>query len=379
MYVLCAFLVYATHAWGQLSLSADAYKLFTDKSETLKIGYLNYPHMAQKLTDWQNKSYAKLGIEWVLILKEKNGTKDTIAIQYYNVNGHIMERDTFTWDDRLEKHRSKKRYVYSLTGKKVRTIYTRMTLKPDSIVGALYYDDRGMIIKSELYSLQDTSTNYFEIDSNGIHKGAQEYRTGEGLTSESGYNYEFDKKGRVTKISDYTKKLADRETLQRRREDVERRRDDDDSDETPKRRTKDKYSDETIDKYSYYGGTTELVYDDQNRSIQIIRRGQCMETYYINKKSQVFQNYCCPLLKEDVKKDYYSLTKTTTIFDKALRTTSISTVKGYHRNLCEEEEVVFISRGYTYNTSGLLSEVINDQTKEKVFFHYLDKNKHEIH
>jgi hypothetical protein len=348
---------------GQLSLNANAYKLFNNTTSSLKLGYLTYPYVAKKLTDHQNKTYAKLGVQWVVCLKEKNAVIDTLAVQQYDKNGYIIQRDTFTWNERNKKYLAKFRYDYSLAEKKINKVYELRSMEADSFIfsknhNVLHYNDVDILVKAVQYNFSDTSTVYWEAYPDGTQKGFKNYRSGKGLVSEGGYEYDYDNKGRVIGISEYTRRLADKEILERRQEEGS--------------------SGGVVDKYSLVGWTIELVYNDQKRSVQLFRSGQCIETYIIDKKSQVYQTYCCPLAKDEHREDYYAMQKTTTIFDNLLRTKSVNIVRGFDKNLCEKEEESFQFSNYYYNKNGLLSEIIIQDTKEKIFFRYLDKNKLEL-
>jgi len=87
MFVLCFFLVFVKHTSGQLSISADAYKLFTDKSSTLKLGYVGYSGnlashiIVQKLPCKKNLNYAKVGIHSFVIGRELNEVEEKLAIK----------------------------------------------------------------------------------------------------------------------------------------------------------------------------------------------------------------------------------------------------------------------------------------------------------
>lgn len=321
---------------GQLLPGPSAYLLFEDKSSGIKFEYL-YPEMIQnqKLTSWQNKAYAKLGVQSVVALKETTSAKDTVGIRKYNTDGFMIERDTLTCNENHYKSKGTWLYEYSLKEKKVTEVFQETTLQPEFHLhgkseGLFYYNDKKLLIRFIGYAnSKDTSSAYFEYYSNGVMKGYKRYhsrlRSSKDLNREEEhqYNYEFDKKGRVT---------------------------------------------------NHMG--TELVYDDPNHCVRFLNGENCYQIYYITKKRHIFQSYCCPQSKEGDKE--YSHSKITTIFDNRSRIVSVTEAWPYRERPCEEDGTDYRVTRYKYNASGLLSEVSTDGIEERILFHYFDKNKREI-
>lgn len=343
-------LIFNQIIYAQLSLSNDAYKLFTEKSSTLKLGYLGYSGslgsslFVEKLNDKQNLAYAKLGIRRVIVVRELKGVKDTLAIRKYNSEGFLSERDTFNLNSvhKNKKYLSKTYYDYFLKDNIVKMKSQDIVIKADtsyewqeSINVIFYYDMKNRLIRRKSWSSKDTLDIGFESDSNGIITATKRYSLYNTSTGHEPFGYILDEKGRLTdffRYYNYNPQIPGRDS-----------------------------------------SITQLVYDDKKHSITIYPEKACHDTYYIRKRRQVFIDYFCPSFTGKSNSETVYIT----ILDRRLRVKSMRIKAQFDKSLNIKNNPFYKLDKYRYNSKGLLSTITTSSKDkswdQKIFFYYFTK------